>query len=120
YTYEQEYRDKQQLYDPENRMMKAVERSISNFPFSHVVIEGYIDFSPLQYLFIDYFVKHDIPFSIYLPSLDMPIIHETVAALQTLGVQIQSEIPTTKVVCEKMTLSSATTIEEEIHGVLET
>src|SRR5690606_29306410 len=40
YTYEQEYLDKQQLYDPENRMMKSVETSISNFPFSHVVIEG--------------------------------------------------------------------------------
>lgn len=121
YRYEQEYRDQQGLFDPENRIFKAMETSLQNFPLSHVIIDGYMDFSPVQYLFIEYLVKASVPLTIYLPGLDTPLIHETVSSLRKLGILIpEGKLPSQKVLCQKTTVTGATTIEEEIHGVLET
>lgn len=118
--YEKEYRDQQGLFDLENRIFKAVETTIQDFPLSHVIVDGYMDFSPVQYLFIEHLVKAAVPCTIYLPPLDTPIIHETVSALHNLGIQIpEGKLPSLEVICQKSTVTGATTSEEEIHGVLE-
>ncbi|MED4229280.1 PD-(D/E)XK nuclease family protein [Neobacillus cucumis] len=121
YTYEKEYRDQQGLYDQENRIYKAVETPSDDFPLSHVVIDGFMDFSPIQYLFIEYLVKNSIPCTIYLPTLDTPLIHETVSTLRSLGLALtEKELPIQEEPCKRTTLTGATTMEEEIYGVLET
>ncbi|MFT8321785.1 MAG: PD-(D/E)XK nuclease family protein [Bacillus sp. (in: firmicutes)] len=122
YTYEEIYQDGKGFFDPENRIGKAVEVPISkdSFPLSHVVIDGYVDFSPVQYKMIDYLLMNNIPVTIYLPALDTPIIAETAAALKRMGMSIQQEsIPTIEPMLLTSSVSAATTIEEEIHGALE-
>lgn len=118
-TYEQEYRERRGLLDPESRILKAVEAPIPDFPLSHVVIDGFMDFSPVQYQFIDYLLRASVPLTIYLPALDTPIIHETATTLKTMGIQVPDEVPFLKIKCTKTSVTKATTIEEEIHGVLE-
>lgn len=119
--YEQEYRDQNMLLDPENRIFKAIETNVVPFPLSHVVIDGFFDFSPVQYLFIEHLVTASVPCTVYLPNIDTMLISETVAGLRRIGVKVandkQSE-PNT--VCHTTNVTAATTIEEEIHGVLET
>jgi ATP-dependent helicase/DNAse subunit B len=123
FIYEHDYRDEQRLYDPENRIFKAVETEIrsTSFPLSHVVIDGYIDFGPVQYQLIEYLVESSVPCTIYMTALDTPLIHETVTTLKSLGMIIHQEtIPSLESICQKTTVTAATTMEEEIYGVLET
>ena len=123
YTYEQKYRDELGLLDPENRMIKAIEiaSSLTSFPLSHVVIDGYLDFNPAQYRFIEYLQANLVPYTIYLPTLTVPIISETISTLKKIGTKIQEDnIPELSVLCQNPTVTSATTIEEELYGALHT
>lgn len=119
--YEEKYRDEKRLYDPENRIIKAIEFSnkISSFPLSHVVIDGYMDFSPVQYKMLQYLHTASIPFTIYLPALDTPLVTETASTLLQFGVETNEvKMPVPPVLCKEQQLTSATTVAEEVYGVL--
>ncbi|MCM3570311.1 PD-(D/E)XK nuclease family protein [Neobacillus mesonae] len=122
YQYENEYRDKKRLFDSENRIQMAAAAGLKgdSFPLSHVVIDGYMEFGPIQYQFIEYLIRASVPCTIYLPALDMPIIRETAAVLKRLGLKVREDsIPQLVQVCQTTTVAGATTMEEEIYGVLE-
>ncbi len=121
--YEDVYRDAKGFMDPENRIFKAVElgRHLTEFPLSHVVIDGYSDFSPVQYSLIQYLLASAVPVTIYLPEFKTPLINITVSTLKTMGFTTYNEELSflDRTICKKKERTSATTIEEEIHGVLD-
>ncbi|MCM2532842.1 hypothetical protein NDK43_11130 [Neobacillus pocheonensis] len=47
------------LIDPQNLIYKAIEaaNTLSSFLLSHFVIDGYMDFSPVQFALIEYLVN---------------------------------------------------------------
>lgn len=121
--YEEKYLGEKGLYDPENRILKSIEYSkgLSTFPLCHVVIDGYMDFSPVQYKMLQYLQSASIPFTIYLPALDTPLVLKTASTLLQIGAETNEEkVLTLPVLCENQQLASATTVEEEINGVLNT
>lgn len=125
--YEIEWVELQRLLDPENRIHKAISlngQADLPFPLCEIVIDGYIDFSTLQYMVIAYFVAHGYRITIYLPTSETAdILTETKSQLKKLGFTIE-EIEADQQKLETMSqpqvhVKSATTIAEEIYGVLE-
>lgn len=119
--YEVEWVEKQRLLDPENRIHKATSLKIDEqLHLGGIVIDGYLDFSTLQYMVIQYFVSLGMTITVYLPSIrNATILAETKEQLSRLGFEI---LDTTSEVQERQPLvevSSATSVEEEIYGVLE-
>ncbi|MCT8137534.1 PD-(D/E)XK nuclease family protein [Anaerobacillus sp. CMMVII] len=119
--YETEWVTKQRLLDPENRIHKAVSlKKQTNLNLGGIVIDGYLDFSTLQYMVINYFVSLGFDITVYLPLLEgAEILEETKSTLQKIGFQIADNEVLSIQTEPDITVSSATTIEEEIYGVLE-
>lgn len=120
HEYETEWVKKQRLLDPENRIHEALKLTeLDQLNLGGIVIDGYTDFSTLQYLILSYFVKKGIDITIYLPLLSQShIICDTEQQLRQLGFTVEKgeEQLLEETVVE---LKSATTVEEEIYGVLE-
>lgn len=121
--YELEWVKKQRLLDPENRIHKAVALvELEQINLGGIVIDGYLDFSPLQYKVLAYLVDKGIDITVHLPIMkDAEIIGETEQQLKKLGFVIEEEDDQTKQSVNESTvqMKSATTVEEEIYGVLE-
>ncbi|OIJ10249.1 hypothetical protein BKP35_14210 [Anaerobacillus arseniciselenatis] len=111
------------LLDPENRIHEAVSlTNLEDIELGGIVIDGYLDFSTLQYMVISYFVSLGFDITIYLPQIKgVMIVTETENELKKLGFTIMSDAVTVEPDTEKphIELKSATTIDEEINGVLE-
>jgi ATP-dependent helicase/nuclease subunit B len=119
--YETEWVEKQRLLDPENRIHQAVSlEHLDNINLGGIVIDGYLDFSTLQYMVINYFVSLGVDITIYLPFIEgAEIIEETKAQLRTIGFEmIEADFPI-KQTEPDIKVSSATTMEEEIYGILQ-
>lgn len=125
--YETKWVEHQRLLDPENRIHKAVSlESKKDLAFCEIVIDGYIDFSTLQYMVIAYFVARGYGITIYLPTLEAAeILTETKEQLKKLGFTIeeieadQQKLETQGQTPPKVEIKAATTLTEEIYGVLE-
>lgn len=119
--YETEWVVRQRLLDPENRIHEAVSlKQQANLNIGGIVIDGYLDFSTLQYMVINYFVSLGIDITVYLPSIEgAEILEETRQQLQNLGFDIKNSEVYTSEVEPIIQVSSATTQEEEIYGVLQ-
>lgn len=118
--YEENWVKKQRLLDPENRIHEAVAFHVrADLNLGGIVIDGYLDFSTLQYMVIEFIVKLGLPITIYLPTIEnAQILQETKQQLQMIGFEILAEEVKLKKKEPQVEVSSATTMEEEIHGVL--
>ncbi|RXI98371.1 hypothetical protein DS745_18780 [Anaerobacillus alkaliphilus] len=119
--YELEWVQKQRLLDPENRIHEAVSLQMEDsLNLGGIVIDGYLDFSTLQYMVIQYFVSLGFDITVYLPEIDhAEILVETLDQLSILGFHAEKS---EEIQIEKLPLvevSSATTMEEEVYGVLD-
>ncbi len=120
-AFEKLFVEEAKLFDSENRIHQAVSIQQTNVSFGHIVIDGYFDFSPIQYLMIEYLLKQNVPITIYLPAVFTPLVNETENTLQRLGfIQAETKPEPQKVRAHIKTLHGGTTIQEEIEGVLET
>ncbi|QOY34047.1 PD-(D/E)XK nuclease family protein [Anaerobacillus isosaccharinicus] len=119
--YETEWVQKQRLLDPENRIHKAVSlMRLESLNLGGIVIDGYLDFSTLQYMVINYFVSLGLDITVYLPAIEeAEILEETKTQLQNLGFEIENSKALMIGNAPSVAVSSATTLEEEIHGVLQ-
>lgn len=119
--YETEWVKKKRLLDPENRIHEAVSTNhLKELDLGGIVIDGYLDFSTLQYMVIAFFVSKGIEITVHLPDIkDAEIVKETEAQLKSLGFTIENESNTIVQKRSSVQIKSATTIDEEIYGVLE-
>ncbi|MEK4565725.1 PD-(D/E)XK nuclease family protein [Alkalihalobacillus sp. FSL R5-0424] len=91
FTYETMLED-YKMIDPEQKLLLAASllRSGKDLPF-HVVVEGFYDFSPLQFKLLEGLFHANVPVSIYLPNFQkLDMVEETLADLQTIGYDIHS------------------------------
>lgn len=117
-SYEQEWVKKRRLLDPENRFHEALNLEGLNLPLGHVIIDGYMDFSPLQYKMLNCLIKNGIAVTIYIQGiLEAEIIGETLKNLKELGFQIKGEQDKSHQ-SPQIQVSKAVTQEEEIRAVL--
>ncbi len=121
YEYESEWVKKQRLLDPENRIHEATSLSkIEELNLGGIVIDGYLDFSTLQYMVIAYFCSLGFNITVYLPEVkEAEIVEETKQQLQNLGFMIENNEIGANIRKPEIFVKSATTMEEEIHGVLD-
>ncbi len=119
--YETEWVQKQRLLDPENRIHQAVAiKQQLDLNLEGIVIDGYLDFSTVQYMMIAYFVALGVEITVYLPAIEAAeIISETKAELRNLGFKIEPEPQYLKEIEPQIEVFSATTSKEEIYGVLQ-
>lgn len=111
------------LYDPENRLLRAIDfvRSSPNgLRVARVIIDGYFDFSPLQMLFIEALKRAEIPIELYVPNdTDYSIVKKTVAELKSIGFRDERQITRAKRRVIEKEVIAATTEEEQWRGVME-
>jgi ATP-dependent helicase/nuclease subunit B len=108
-------------FDSENKLITAIELLEKNkltTPFS-VVIEGYIDFSPLQYELIHALVSQDVPVTIYIPRVRSAIVETTTTNLEKIGFVIDEYGSIPKIKVEHKTILQAMSISDEIQKTLE-
>lgn len=118
YLYEENWVKKQRLLDPENKFHEALKIEGVSLPIGEIVIDGYMDFSPLQYLMLGCLIKHQVPVTIYIPSIDgAEIIEETLEALKVLGF-VTEEVEKSVNLNPTIVVKKAVSREEEIRGVL--
>ncbi|OIJ10537.1 hypothetical protein BKP37_18560 [Anaerobacillus alkalilacustris] len=120
--YETEWVKKKRLLDPENRIHEAVSLQMNQeLNLGGIVIDGYLDFSTLQYMVIAYFVSLGIDITVYLPRLQgAEIVEGTEKQLEKLGFTVdKEEIRQIMITKSNVEVKSATTMEEEIYGVLQ-
>ncbi|WP_350345061.1 PD-(D/E)XK nuclease family protein [Proteinivorax tanatarense] len=117
--YEDKWVEDKGLLDPENRIHKAVSLSEKEqLPISHVVIDGYMDFSPLQYLLLRCLYSQGIPVTVFIPDVkDAKIIDETIKNLMDIGFSKRDEA-SSYYLNPKVSVKKAASTEEEIRGVL--
>jgi ATP-dependent helicase/nuclease subunit B len=107
--------------DSENKLITAIKllRENNSLPSINVVIEGYIDFTPLQYeLLIALFYK-DIPITVCLPKINTSLIQQTTKDLEEIGFHIQEYGPEPFKRVEKQFIIQAVSPEEEIYQILD-
>lgn len=120
--YETNWVKNQRLLDPENRIHEAMSlTNLQDIELGGIVIDGYIDFSTLQYMVIDFFVKLDLDITVYLPKIkDANIVTETERELAKLGFKVvHEENEETELKNSHVEVKSATSVDEEINGVLQ-
>ncbi|MET3507180.1 PD-(D/E)XK nuclease family protein [Halalkalibacter oceani] len=121
--YEQKVVKERKLLDPENIILRAIqllEQRSTKLDISLIIIDGYVDFSPLQTLLLEALQKADVPIEIYLPA-DQPyqIVGHTADELVSLGFSDQRQEPVSVQVTVEKELVAATTAEEQWRGVIE-
>ncbi|MFC0557763.1 PD-(D/E)XK nuclease family protein [Halalkalibacter alkalisediminis] len=121
-SYESQVVHKRGLLDPENILLRAIE-IIKEKPEQvqmSVSIDGYLDFSPLQALFIEALKKAGITVEIYLPNhTDFSIVDQTVKELVAIGFDDERGLKEEDIVMTSKELVAASTNEEQWRGVLE-
>ncbi|SES68350.1 PD-(D/E)XK nuclease family protein [Anaerobranca gottschalkii] len=116
--YEEHWVIERKLLDPENRFHQAFNIQGIELPLGEVIVDGYIDFSPLQYGMLKGLIKLGINTSIYIPAVESEIVEETLKNLREIGFTLEStQYPEKKE--PQISIMKGVTIEEEIHGVLD-
>lgn len=110
-----------QCFDSENKIAAAIQMLKQNALTSSftIVIEGYIDFTPLQYELLIYLVSQNVPITIYIPKLTSSLIEQTTKDLKEIGFIIHEYGAAPELKEKKKTLLKARNTEEEILQVLE-
>ncbi|MCM2675130.1 PD-(D/E)XK nuclease family protein [Alkalicoccobacillus plakortidis] len=107
--------------DPENKLLLAASllQQKKEIPDWHVVVDGFYDFSPLQFKLIEALYQADIPTTIYLPHYaPLDIVDETVADLQKIGYDTSGfAIVPTQRIATSVSLVKATTVKEQWTGL---
>ncbi|WP_161603237.1 PD-(D/E)XK nuclease family protein [Halalkalibacterium ligniniphilum] len=122
--YEKQAIEERGLLDPENRILqgaKLLQENRHPWAIGGIVIDGFYDFSPLQYKLLIALVEANIPITIYLPaSFAASILEDTMSQLKKIGfVEARaSERDQDKPITETIQLRTASTIEEQLYGVL--
>ncbi|QNO16013.1 PD-(D/E)XK nuclease family protein [Alkalicella caledoniensis] len=118
--YENEWVKKQRLLDPENRFHEALSVEGVTLPMGEIVIDGYMDFSPLQYAMIQCLMKNGVTTTVYIPYMEnTEIIEDTIRHLTELGFSISKAAKESSTICTDIQVKKAVTLEEEILWVLE-
>jgi ATP-dependent helicase/nuclease subunit B len=118
--YEDNFISKHYL-DSENKLITAIKllREKYTLPSINVVIEGYIDFTPLQYELLIALFNQNIPITVYLPKINASLIQQTTKDLKDIGFHIQEYGPKPFKRVEKQFIIQAVSPEEEIHRILD-
>lgn len=118
--YEKQWTTKDYL-DPENLILKAVEtNSQMELPLGEIVIDGFYDLGPLQFLVLSKFVQLQIPITFYLPDYpDCEMVDETKGQLEKLGFCETTHPVLPEPLVQSKEVLVASTREEEIYGVLD-
>ncbi|WP_368503689.1 PD-(D/E)XK nuclease family protein [Alkalihalophilus sp. As8PL] len=119
--YEDQTVKNQKMYDPENTVLKAVSiLKNKQTTLSTIYIDGFIDFSPLQYMLLKALVEAGLTINIYLPSsLSHPIIEGTLKDLEALGFDTSLEEEVEGATDVDVNVWSASTTAEEWRAVLQ-
>ncbi|MEY8751658.1 PD-(D/E)XK nuclease family protein [Alkalicoccobacillus gibsonii] len=108
------------MIDPEQKLLMASRLLTSgkDMPFE-VVVEGFYDFSPLQFKLLEGLFHANIPVSIYLPNFKkLDMVEETLADLQTIGYDIQSfKVEALPKVTSTISVIKATSNKEQWTGL---
>lgn len=119
--YEEQW-EKAGLIDPESLLSLAATsiQRILKLPICEVVMDGFTDFNPLQYQIIKSLKDRGIPMTYYLPDIpNQEIIEETKTHFNNLEFNDWLEESKPSRVQVSQRVCCATTLEEEIHGVLD-
>jgi ATP-dependent helicase/nuclease subunit B len=118
--YEENFIRKHYL-DSENKLITAIKLLRENYslPMINVVIEGYIDFTPLQYELLIALFNQEIPITVCLPKINASLIQQTTKDLEEIGFHIQEYGPEPFKKVEKQFIIQAVSPEEEIHQILD-
>ncbi|WP_088103647.1 PD-(D/E)XK nuclease family protein [Halalkalibacter urbisdiaboli] len=113
---------KRNLLDPEHVILHAIHvlSESQDAPLiSKVIVDGYYDFSPLQFLLLEALKRAGVEIDIYLPNhCKLEIIDETISELVRIGFTSNYKINENKLRTSEMEIVAATTKEEEWNGVL--
>lgn len=117
-NYEDQWVKKRRLLDPENRFHEALGLEGINLPLGQVVIDGYMDFNPLQYKMLGCLMKNNIPITIYIQGIiEAEIVGETIKNLRKMGFEVKGEGDNNHK-NPRIQVSKAVTKEEEIRAVI--
>ncbi|MDQ0207965.1 PD-(D/E)XK nuclease family protein [Alkalicoccobacillus murimartini] len=114
---------KYQALDPENQILHAanvLEKEENPFQW-HVVVDGFYDFSPLQFRMLEALLQANIKVTIYLPNYaPLDIVEETLTDLTKIGYDTSdfTVIPT-KQTASAVSLIKATTNREQWTGLVQ-
>ncbi|MFK3939046.1 PD-(D/E)XK nuclease family protein [Alkalihalobacillus sp. NPDC078783] len=118
-TYEAMLED-HKMIDPEQKLLLAARLLLSekDMPFQ-VVVEGFYDFSPLQFKLLEGLFHANVPVSIYLPNFKkLDMVEETLADLQSIGYDIDSfKVEPTPKVTSTVSVVKATSSKEQWTGL---
>ncbi|MFA9459024.1 PD-(D/E)XK nuclease family protein [Halalkalibacter sp. AB-rgal2] len=119
--YEQVIINEKKLLDPENRILSAIQSLLNGkgIHLSHVVIDGFFDFSPLQSLFIKALKDTGAKIEVILPNESFEIVEQTVRELEQMGFDNHWQPSKRSKQENKKKVIAATTIEEQWRGVME-
>ncbi|WP_100404950.1 PD-(D/E)XK nuclease family protein [Bacillus solitudinis] len=120
-TYEQEVTNRRML-DPEHVILYAIRYLKNNLhvPIGAVIVDGYYDFSPLQFLLLEALKEAGIRVDVYLPNhQQLDIVEETLTDLQKIGYATNFKLLQKERKHQEVELIAATTEEEQWRGVLE-
>jgi ATP-dependent helicase/nuclease subunit B len=119
--YERQWTNQNYL-DPENLILQAMAvQPRTDLPISEIVIDGFYDLGPLQFLVLAKFVQLQLPITIYLPDFpNCDMANETKGQLEKMGFHEADNHP---IILEpragRTEVLAASTREEEIYGVLD-
>ncbi|RXT15385.1 PD-(D/E)XK nuclease family protein [Ammoniphilus sp. CFH 90114] len=113
---------KEGFLDPESLILEAAAeaRSGMKLPIGHLVIDGFFDLSALQYQILQTMVDLNVPITFYLPDIPKAqMIQDTHDHLSKLGFVMNEVGPRSVMKLKEQKVYKATSIEEEINGVLD-
>lgn len=119
--YEQATVNENRLLDPEQKILVAANR-LSKRPSlmtGAVVVDGFYDFSPLQYRLITALKKADVPFHVYLPQATFAIAKQTLNDLLSLGFEQKTVHHRNDLMTESISVKAASTTEEQYYGLMQ-
>jgi ATP-dependent helicase/nuclease subunit B len=110
-----------QYLDSENKLITAIQllRENHSLPNLTIVIEGYIDFTPLQYELLIALFNSSIPITIYLPKINASLIQQTTKDLEEIGFHLQEYGPAPAKIVENQIIVQAVNTEEEINRIFD-
>ncbi|WP_100373598.1 PD-(D/E)XK nuclease family protein [Bacillus sp. FJAT-45037] len=121
--YEQETVEQRKMYDPENTVLRAIDiLQTEQVKLSAIYIDGYVDFSPIQAVFLQALVQADVPIEVYIPNDQAhQVVEDTKAILLNMGFEQATDTEKNTVTASKpvVNILAATTQAEEMRAVLE-
>ncbi len=118
--YEEEIVRFQRLLDPDNRILYAIEHLTNTVSeIAAVIVDGFYDFTPLQYQFIQALKQAGIPIEVYLPAdRNFAVIDDTFRDLRDIGFTSRYEPYNSEPTVKEYTIAAATTEHEQWQGLL--